>query len=180
MCWSAHRRCGPSFQYRHHNLYARASLFSKHCPPYVAFTRWFETHFCAWISKATGLEGRVSMSASRYAPLDYSAPHTDAGHGRAIAFVYHLATDWDDAWGGDLVWCSPFGSFEPTFNTLYLFEVTDLSHHFVQPVTEYAASKRLALNGWFVVDGDRTAAYIAGAEAHAARLRAGGSLLHEA
>ena len=27
VCWSLHRRCAPGFQYRHHNLYARAPLF---------------------------------------------------------------------------------------------------------------------------------------------------------
>ena len=74
------------------------------------------------------------MSASWYRPGDYSSPHSDVGHGRRIAFIWHLTESWDERDGGDLVWCSPYARFAPTPNTLYLFEVSDDSMHFVQPV----------------------------------------------
>ena len=171
VCWSLHRRCAPGFQYRHHNLYARAPLFERACPAYVRAADWFQRQGAAWFRRVTGEDGRVIVSASWYRSGDYSAPHSDAGGGRHVAFVWHLSEDWDAAWGGDLVWCAPFATMPATFNTLYLFKVSDASHHFVSPVTEYAAGRRLAVNGWFVVDDARERALLDAANAdHAARV----------
>ena len=103
--------------------------------------------------------------------MEHSPPHTDWVGQRTVAFVWHLSEDWDAAWGGDLVWCAPFATMPATFNTLYLFKVSDASHHFVSPVTEYAAGRRLAVNGWFVVDEARERALLDAATAdHAARV----------
>lgn len=117
----------------------------------------------------------------RYQPGDYSAPHNDTGAGRHVAFIHHLTKDWDDTWGGDMVWCSPYGAFAPSFNTLFLFKVSDDSFHFVNQVTEYARHKRLCVNGWFVVDDPAMEAkLIAQASDQQAELVRNGPFLHQA
>ena len=70
---------------------------------------------------------------------------------------------WDgDAWGGSLVWCSPFRRIAPSMNSLTLFAPSGLSGHFVQAVRQpgdrYAAhnnkntnnnnQKYVAVAGW--------------------------------
>lgn len=73
--------------------------------------------------------------------------------------------EWDERRGGDLVWCEPYQRFAPRHNTLYLFRVHEGSMHFVQPIARNSmidadsntrsadgGRKRLAVNGWFVLD----------------------------
>ena len=107
-------------------------------------------------------------------------PSDDLGGHRHIAFVWHLTgTPWPQTDGGDLVWCSPYARFAPSFNTLYLFQVHRQSYHFVQQVTMSGAAcpprRRLAVNGWYVLDDGVQAERLGerGEAGFAARLRGG-------
>ena len=152
-----------------------------YAPAYHAVCLWLQTIGCAWFQQVTGWSGTVSVSASWYRPGDYSTPHNDRGRRRHIAFVWHVCNadaEWDERCGGDFVWCEPYLRFRPSSNSLYLFRVHESSMHFVQNVwcetvdhmapTEPQAPeakpegvqqsappaqpKRLAVNGWFVLD----------------------------
>jgi Rps23 Pro-64 3,4-dihydroxylase Tpa1-like proline 4-hydroxylase len=92
------------------------------------------------------------FSASWYLPGDHSLPHTDAiasggGARRQVAFIWHLAKDWQSEWGGALFWCPKTLYLPPVFNSLVLFNVGPGTSHFVTQVSPYAG-KRLAINGW--------------------------------
>jgi Rps23 Pro-64 3,4-dihydroxylase Tpa1-like proline 4-hydroxylase len=89
-----------------------------------------------------------------YLPGDHSLPHNDVAasgdsFNRQVAYVWHLAKDWQSDWGGALYWCSKGCYLPPAFNTLYLFNVGPESNHFVTRVSPYAQGKRLAINGWW-------------------------------
>lgn len=73
---------------------------------------------------------------------------------RAMTFNYWLAKDWLPEWGGRLVWEKPFAEITPTFNTLVLFLPTEISEHWVEPVTKHALAPRLAITGWFMTERD--------------------------
>ena len=128
------------------------------------------------------------FTASWYRTGDHSTVHTDGTRGvtdtdgRRLAFILHLTKPakasgqhqhqqgteveekgWDgDAWGGNLVWCSPFRRIAPSMNSLTLFAPSGLSGHFVQAVRQpgdrYAAhnnkntnnnnQKYAAVAGW--------------------------------
>ena len=68
---------------------------------------------------------------------------------RNVAFVWHLAKNWEPKWGGSFYWCSSLANLPASFNTLVLFNVNPRSVHLVTEVSPYAAGKRLAINGWW-------------------------------
>jgi hypothetical protein len=161
--WTSHRGATKGFQFSHHNIYFDHAHLASHTPAYHAACKWLQTVGRDWFERVTGRRGTVDVSASWYRPGDYSTPHNDFGRRRHIAFIWHLLPggEWDECCGGDLVWCEPYFRFRPVHNCLYLFRVHDASMHFVQPVVAEAsldrqhagsASKRLAVNGWFVLE----------------------------
>ena len=104
--WRVYEKYEEHFHYHHHNLYE--------CPPDLA---WCDKVFSSAATKAwvTRLSGRLCMgptefSASWYLPGDHSLPHNDAiasgdDARRQVAFIWHLAKDWQSEWGGALFWC---------------------------------------------------------------------------
>lgn len=151
--WRVYEGYEADFHYHHHNLYR--------CEEYPQDMAWCAGLFDspgtkAWVSRLSERDcvGPAEVGASWYLPGDHSLPHNDvAGSGpdlhRQVAFVWHLAKDWRPEWGGALFWC-PTGSYvPPAFNTLFLFNVTPQSTHFVTHVSPYAQGKRLAINGWW-------------------------------
>ena len=99
----------------------------------------------------------MSFGASLYKPGDYTMPHTDVserdGQKRRVAFILHLAADWNPSWGGDLVMMGPTAHILPIFNAITFFPTSIGSWHFVSPVAEHAPFpqfKRLALSGRFM------------------------------
>ena len=163
--WTSHRGATKGFQFSHHNVYFDHALLAAHAPAYHTVCKWLQTVGREWFERVTGRRGRVSVSASWYRPGDYSTPHNDFGRGRHIAFIWHLLSgdEWNECCGGDLVWCEPYFRFPPVHNCLYLFRVHDASMHFVQPVVASpdkkhvgSASKRLAVNGWFVIESSKS------------------------
>ena len=142
------------FNYRHHNLY-NPSLY----PPALSVCRdIFASHPTRqFIENLTGLPcaGPTSFSASWYQPGDHSTPHNDhvanhRGQRRQVAFVWHLSKNWRPEWGGSLFWCPTGHYLTPSFNTLYLFNVTAESFHLVTQVSPLATSRRLTVNGWWL------------------------------
>jgi hypothetical protein len=151
--WRVYEGYKEHFHYHHHNLYRESEY-----PPDIA---WCDKVFSsaatkAWATRLSGrpCEGPTAFSASWYLPGDHSLPHNDvrAHDGNAcrqVAFVWHLAKDWQPEWGGALFWCPKALYLQPVFNTLVLFNVAPGTSHFVTQVSPYAQGKRLAINGWW-------------------------------
>jgi thiol-disulfide isomerase/thioredoxin len=152
--WRVYEGYEEHFHYRHHNLY--------HSDEYPKDLTWCSKIFDssstkAWVTRMSGRScpGPAEFGASLYLPGDHSLPHNDvaatddAKFNRQVAFVWHLAKDWRSEWGGALFWCSKGCYLPPVFNTLWLFNVTPESTHFVTHVSPYAQGKRLAINGWW-------------------------------
>lgn len=138
----------PFFHYTHHNVYDESLLSGE-------LRRCFDI-FDSPLTKArmgelykVDCDGGVKFGASLYLPGDYSLPHTDGLEHRTLAFVWHLTRDWKASWGGHLYWTPTQTFVRPTFNTLILFAVSDRTWHFVCPVSPYARSRRLTVNGWW-------------------------------
>jgi len=151
--WRLHEGYEEDFHFHHHNLYNTDEL-----PEDLA---WCSKVFASpgtksWVSRLSGRQcpGPAEFSASLYLPGDHSLPHNDVAasddsFNRQVAYVWHLAKDWQSDWGGALYWCSKGCYLPPAFNTLYLFNVGPESNHFVTRVSPYAQGKRLAINGWW-------------------------------
>ena len=148
--WRVYEKYEEHFHYHHHNLYE--------CPPDLA---WCDKVFSsaatkAWVTRLSGRScmGPTEFSASWYLPGDHSLPHNDAVASgddarRQVAFIWHLAKDWQSEWGGALFWCPKALYLPPVFNSLLLFNVGPGTSHFVTQVSPYAQGKRLAINGWW-------------------------------
>ena len=93
--------------------------------------------------------GVTALTAAWYQAGDYGLPHTDEAIDRTVSFVWHLAKDWDDGWGGQLVWCKNGASVFPRFNSLAIFVTRPDSLHFAAAVSSRATGKRLGVNGWW-------------------------------
>lgn len=138
----------PDFHFHHHNVYEKGAFPSD----LVEGDRIFSSRETkAFVARLSGrdCEGDVTFSGSLYLPGDCSLPHTDCSDTRNVAFVWHLTKEWRREWGGALYWCSSCASIPPSFNTLVLFNVSEVSAHFVAPVNPMARAKRLAINGWW-------------------------------
>jgi hypothetical protein len=150
--WRLYEKYEKHFHYHHHNLYRENEY-----PPDLAWcAKVFDSAATrSWASRLSGrlCEGSTLFSASWYLPGDHSLPHTDAvaseGANRQVAFVWHLAKNWQSEWGGALFWCPNALYVPPAFNTLVLFNVGPGTSHFVTQVSPYAQGKRLAINGWW-------------------------------
>lgn len=146
--WRAVEAFGSSPHYRHHVLDE-----ADPAGPTIAACRAL---FGAAASRelAAALSGRdcggpLELGATRYVAGDFAAPHADHKLARAVAFVWHLARDWDAASGGQFVWGPSGAQVVPSFNTLIVFNVAAETVHAVTPVSPYARGKRLSVTGWW-------------------------------
>ncbi|MCY1008118.1 2OG-Fe(II) oxygenase [Nannocystis pusilla] len=146
--WRVVEAFGRSPHYRHHVLDEDDAA-----GPAVADCRAL---FGAAASRdlAAALSGRdcggpLELGATRYVAGDFAAPHADHKLARTVAFVWHLARDWDASWGGQFVWCPSGAQVVPSFNTLIVFNVAAETVHAVTPVSPYARGKRLGVTGWW-------------------------------
>jgi hypothetical protein len=138
----------PYFHYTHHNLYESARFGGELRRCHDIFgSRPTRDLMGELFNVDCG--GEVQFGASLYLPGDYSLPHDDRYGPRSLAFVWHLARNWDPSWGGHLYWAPTMTYLKPTFNTLTIFPVSKRSWHFVCPVSPYAKSQRLTVNGWW-------------------------------
>jgi len=146
--WLPHEpvRQSPGHHYRHHNVQEPAPLALRTCmalfdsPRTKAFIEQLSGRPCG---------GAAALTAAWYQPGDYGMPHTDEAVDRTVSFIWHLTRDWDDAWGGQLVWCHSGASVFPRFNSLSIFCTSAHSMHFAAAVSSRARGKRLAINGWW-------------------------------
>jgi 2OG-Fe(II) oxygenase superfamily len=155
--WRVYEDYQEHFHYHHHNLYKENEY-----PPDLA---WCDKVFSsaatkAWVTQLSGRScmGPTEFSASWYLPGDHSLPHNDAMASRddarrQVAFIWHLAKNWQSEWGGALFWCPKALYLPPVFNSLLLFNVGPGTRHFVTQVSPYAQGKRLAINGWWTGPG---------------------------
>jgi thioredoxin 1 len=155
--WRVYESYEAQFHYHHHNLFEADDY-----PPDLAWcARVFDSDSTrAWATRLSSrsCDGAAEVYASWYLPGDHSLPHNDVADSgphlnRQVAFVWHLAKDWRPEWGGALYWCSKGCYLPPEFNTLWLFNVSPESNHFVTQVSRYAQGKRLAVNGWWTGPG---------------------------
>ncbi|WP_297527144.1 2OG-Fe(II) oxygenase [Thiohalobacter sp.] len=112
-----------------------------------------------WFSYASGQKlDRFIGSAAVFHQGDGISEHNDDHvftdgenvYRRALTFNYYLSTDWEAAWGGNLVWKSPRMVITPSFNKLVLFNVRPSSHHWVEAVRCETPHKRLSITGWYL------------------------------
>lgn len=69
---------------------------------------------------------------------------------RAVTFNLYLTKNWDERWGGRLIWKSPYTEIVPTFNTLVMFNVGQESRHWVETIKAGVETKRLSISSWFL------------------------------
>ena len=116
----------------------------------------------SWVERVGGCSvgGTTEVSMTHYRPGDYTMAHTDTGTGhnpkdpsrRRVAFVLHMAKDWDPKHGGDLIFMNPPTFIAASFNAMTFFPVSKAAWHLVSPVAVSAppSSKRLAFSGWWM------------------------------
>ena len=123
------------------------------------FYKFFSSvEFGEYVSNLTGIKiklGKIDMSGFVYSKTDYLLPHDDRLEGRKIAYILNLTEKFKKSDGGKLQLFNvknkkPFKiikSYIPTFNTLTLFEVSEISFHQVEEVMSH--KDRISLAGWF-------------------------------
>lgn len=147
----------PRYSFRRRSI----DLQSPQAPPMLQSLKNYllDENTLAWISEVSGrrcdsFNGRAVL----YGNGDYIAEHNDYYNqelddgsviSRSVTFNYYLTRDWREEWGGRFIWKNPYQAILPSFNTLVMFLVGPESRHWVEPITEDAAGKRLAITGWF-------------------------------
>ena len=112
----------------------------------AAFRRWAEELLGA---AAGAVDAPTTVMATHYREGDHAGLHSDAADRRRLAFVLHLAADWDPARGGDLLFVDPVATVHAAFNALTVFRVGGGANwHAVTPVGA-GGGARLAIAGWF-------------------------------
>jgi hypothetical protein len=143
----------PFYNFKYHALHLRDGIPDdlKECLTVFKSARTRE-----FIEQISGRDckGDAEFGASWFFPGDYQLPHTDAQRGGSTAYIWHLTKDWNPSWGGSFVWCQTGTSVLPRFNSLTIFNVTEHSLHFVEPVAGIAQGKRLAIFGWWTKGAD--------------------------
>ncbi len=146
--WSCAEILGDRPHFRHHTVSAQRSDY----PALRDCLRRFESpagrELAARLSGCP-CDGPVELGATNYLTGDFAMPHADDGLNRTLAFVWHLSTDWNSAWGGCFGWMQNGVEIVPSFNTLLLFRVSPASVHMVTPVSRFAKGKRLSVTGWW-------------------------------
>lgn len=146
--WTPYQGVENDFHFSHHNISEPHSFPDVMIDLQAIFASTSTKRFMARLS-GRDCAGELQFGASQYLPGDYSLPHDDAGQSRTVAFVWHLAKDWQADWGGALFWAQTGSYIRASFNTLTLFNVSPATIHFVTPVSPYATGRRISVNGWW-------------------------------
>jgi Rps23 Pro-64 3,4-dihydroxylase Tpa1-like proline 4-hydroxylase len=114
----------------------------------------------AWVADVSrsSVNGKTMTGVTYYRGGDFTGVHTDVGTGpinglkRRVAFVLHLAKEWQPTFGGDLVFMHPPSFVHPSFNEVTLFPLTKDAWHFVSPVAPSIDPrfKRITFGGWWM------------------------------
>lgn len=88
------------------------------------------------------------FSGTKYVENMYLKSHNDYIPDRIFSVVYHNTKNWDSKCGGEFIWDGGIGkqSFNPSYNTLYLFIPRQTSFHSIEKVT---CGTRYGYSGWF-------------------------------
>lgn len=156
--WDRQSIADPGFVYRRDAIV----MGSDHVPEGLAelFAYLSSAHILEWISAVSGRAcDSFQGAAAVFKPGDQITRHNDkriltkddgSKTVRAVTFNYYLTKQWDAGWGGRLIWENPYTEILPSFNTLVLFNVGQDTHHWVEPVKEGVATRRLSITGWFM------------------------------
>ena len=150
----------PLYQFHFSAFYdSDIELFKKHPNLSTLHNMLGSDYVYDWISDVSSSSvDRLVTSASLYRPGDYVMPHSDVDHDknngvrRRVAFILHMASQWDPSFGGELIMLNPLTPIAPIYNSITLFPVNSNSFHLVAPVAHnvpYPKFKRLAVSGWF-------------------------------
>ncbi len=127
----------------------------------VELRNYFRSDTCLdWVTLMSGLSCfDVEGSAASMGPGDFLGRHSDdvGGFGRVIAYILFLTKDWQDKWGGELVFEPKNAVIKPSFNKLVMFRVNKDSFHHVNTVSDDATAPRLNVVGWFNKNTQRAA-----------------------
>lgn len=146
--WRLNENYNEHFSHRQHNIFEKNLFPDELTECERIFSSAATRAFMERVSRRD-CRGEMTFSASRFLPGDFIMPHHDCDGLRNVAFVWHLAKNWEPKWGGSFYWCSSLANLPASFNTLVLFNVNPRSVHLVTEVSPYAAGKRLAINGWW-------------------------------
>ncbi|CAN8004277.1 unnamed protein product [Ixodes hexagonus] len=128
--------------------------------PYIeAFRNCLTEKMVPWLRDVTGipLDGKISLTCSKYSHTDILLCHDDELEGRRIAFILYLTPNWNESDGGalDLFDVDSHNcprdvvhSVVPRYNSLAFFEVSPVSFHQVAEVLS-EDKVRLSIGGWF-------------------------------
>lgn len=114
-------------------------------------------HFKTFIEKTTSMTlGQITpVTVHRMQTGHFLNNHDDRANQRRIAFILYLTPQWEIEYGGQLCIKDHDNNeilFEPSFNSLLVFDVTNHNHHNVSPIIqgpESAELNRISINGWF-------------------------------
>ena len=112
-----------------------------------------------WAAEIAGgyeIDEPVKATAMWFKARDYSIPQADYGLrpsvGRMVfGFELHLAKNWDEAMGGDLVFLQHATALKPSFNTMTIVP-PNVSNYLVSPIAATCPNgmRRLSLVGQFI------------------------------
>lgn len=102
----------------------------------------------------TKFKGTLDMSGTLYESTSFLLPHDDELEGRKIAYILYLSKNFTKKDGGSFaIYNSKKNSpttvakrIPPEFNSLLLFEVSDISFHEVEE--NLSSKNRYAIGGW--------------------------------
>jgi hypothetical protein len=100
-----------------------------------------------WIEQLRGRRfvGSAQVEAMWLYPGHYVSAHARAG-GRSMSMYWDLTRDWDDEWGGDLIWLASGTVIRPSFNTLLLCSDDPGGDRYsITPVNPTARGRRFAV-----------------------------------
>uniref|UniRef100_A0A1B6ISS4 uS12 prolyl 3-hydroxylase n=1 Tax=Homalodisca liturata TaxID=320908 RepID=A0A1B6ISS4_9HEMI len=128
------------------------------------FVKFMETTMRKKVEMLYGIKTKqqISMTTSLYGRGDFLLCHDDLWEDRQIAFVLYLSEDICEQDGGSLRFfqldeeLNPVvgnyrKQFQPAYNSMVFFEVTETSYHEVQEILR--DKQRLSINGWFHKEG---------------------------
>jgi hypothetical protein len=108
---------------------------------------WREAATREWIEKLRGRRfvGSAQVEAMWLYPGHYVNAYAKAVR-RSMSMYWDLTKDWDDEWGGNLIWLASGTVIRPSFNTLLLCpDDPSGDRHAITPVNPTARGRRFAV-----------------------------------
>ncbi len=137
-------------------LYGRHKIESTQKSLFADFLKFMNSEqVLSFIKQISGIDklSYADGQLTRYRVGDYLTRHKDdpAGETRKLAYVLSLSPMWHPDWGGLLQFYQKNGdpelAYAPKFNTLTLFDVTQI--HTVTTIAPFAPTARYSITGWF-------------------------------